>query len=92
MRLRDLPSVGELLRDARLAAEPRTLAIAAAHAALDRAREEIRAGHDPGDLAERGRCGIVLAARHRPCGVPRGGGWYGSNDAEAGREDLRRTG
>ncbi len=53
MRLRDLPSVDELLRDARLAAEPRPLALAAARASLDRAREEIRAGHDPGDLPAR---------------------------------------
>jgi L-seryl-tRNA(Ser) seleniumtransferase len=53
MRLRDLPSVDELLRDERLAAAPRPLALAAARAALDRAREEIRAGHEPGDLVER---------------------------------------
>jgi L-seryl-tRNA(Ser) seleniumtransferase len=53
MRLRDLPSVDELARDARLAGEPRALAVEAARAALARAREEIKAGHDPGDLAER---------------------------------------
>ena len=53
MRLRDLPSVDELLRDERLAAAPHPLALAAARAALDRAREEIRAGEDPGDLVER---------------------------------------
>ena len=53
MRLRDLPSVDELLRDERLAAAPRPLAVAAARAALSRAREEIRAGDDPGDLVER---------------------------------------
>jgi L-seryl-tRNA(Ser) seleniumtransferase len=53
MRLRDLPSVDELLRDERLAAAPRPLAVAAARAALSRAREEIRAGGDPGDLVER---------------------------------------
>jgi len=53
MRLRDLPSVDELLRDERLAAAPRPLALAAARAALDRAREEIRAGAEPGDLVER---------------------------------------
>src|SRR3989442_650630 len=52
-RLRDLPSVDELLRDERLAGEARPLAVAAARAALDRAREEIRAGVDPGDVAER---------------------------------------
>ncbi|HEY8628637.1 MAG TPA: hypothetical protein VIL56_10000, partial [Gaiellaceae bacterium] len=53
MRLRDLPSVDELLRDERLAAEPRPLALAAARNALARAREEIQAGAEPGNLVER---------------------------------------
>ncbi|HVM17318.1 MAG TPA: L-seryl-tRNA(Sec) selenium transferase [Gaiellaceae bacterium] len=53
MRLSGLPSVDELLRDERLASQPRPLALAAARAALERAREEIRAGLDPGDPAER---------------------------------------
>jgi L-seryl-tRNA(Ser) seleniumtransferase len=53
MRLRDLPSVDELLRDERLAREPRPLSLAAARSTLERAREEIRAGADPGDLVER---------------------------------------
>ena len=53
MRLRDLPSVDELARDERLAGEPPALAVEAARTALARAREEIRAGHDPGDLGER---------------------------------------
>ena len=53
MRLRDLPSVDELARDERLAGEPPALAVEAARAALARAREEIKAGHDPGDLGER---------------------------------------
>jgi L-seryl-tRNA(Ser) seleniumtransferase len=53
MKLRDLPSVDALLRDPRLAVVPHALAVAAARAALDRAREEIRAGHDPGDLIAR---------------------------------------
>ncbi|MEJ7568024.1 MAG: L-seryl-tRNA(Sec) selenium transferase [Gaiellaceae bacterium] len=58
MRLRDLPSIDELLRDERLAAESRPLALAAARSALERAREEIRAGAEPGfvdsgDLVER---------------------------------------
>ena len=48
MQLRDLPSVDEL---ARAVDDP--LAVDAARAVLDRAREEIRAGADPGDLAER---------------------------------------
>ena len=50
MRLRDLPSVDVLLGDGRLAAAPRPLALAAARTALERAREEVRAGLDPGDL------------------------------------------
>jgi L-seryl-tRNA(Ser) seleniumtransferase len=53
MELRDLPSVDELARDERLAGEPAALAVEAARAALTRAREAIRAGHDPGDLGER---------------------------------------
>src|SRR5262249_13351036 len=53
MELRDLPSVDELLREPRLAEAPRGLALGAARAALERAREEIRAGHDPGDVAAR---------------------------------------
>ena len=47
MRLSDLPSVDELLRDERLAAEPHELAVAAARLALENAREEIRAGGVP---------------------------------------------
>jgi L-seryl-tRNA(Ser) seleniumtransferase len=53
MKLRDLPSVDELARDERLAAEPLPLVVAAAREVLARAREEIAAGHEPGDLAER---------------------------------------
>jgi L-seryl-tRNA(Ser) seleniumtransferase len=53
MELRDLPSIDELLRDPRLAGTPHGLAVAAARAALERARDEIRAGHEPGDVAER---------------------------------------
>ena len=68
MRLRDLPSVDELLRDERLAAEPRPLALAAARATLDRAREEIRAGHDPGDLLTRA---LVEIAAARAAGLRR---------------------
>src|SRR5438309_7731915 len=48
MELRDLPSVDELARKSR---DP--LAVGAARAVLARAREEIRAGGDPGDLAVR---------------------------------------
>jgi L-seryl-tRNA(Ser) seleniumtransferase len=42
--LRDLPSVDELLRDERVAAEPRAVAVAAARSALEHARAEIKAG------------------------------------------------
>jgi len=48
MELRDLPSVDELSRSVD---DP--LAVAAARAVLARAREEIRAGRDPGDLQAR---------------------------------------
>ena len=48
MRLRDLPSVDEL---AQTSADP--LAVEGARNVLARAREEIRAGADPGDLTER---------------------------------------
>jgi len=50
MDLRQLPSVDELARGV---ADP--LAIDAARAVLERAREEIRAGREPGDLAARMR-------------------------------------
>src|SRR5215210_8791010 len=53
MKLRDLPSVDELARSAGLAGEPPALVVAAARAALALAREEIKAGRDPGDLVER---------------------------------------
>jgi L-seryl-tRNA(Ser) seleniumtransferase len=49
-RLRDLPSVDRVLADARLAAAPHSLAVAAVRAALEHARSEIREGRDPGDV------------------------------------------
>ena len=52
MKLRDLPSVDELLRDERLAGEPRELVLASARAVLERARDEIQAGVDPGPIVE----------------------------------------
>jgi L-seryl-tRNA(Ser) seleniumtransferase len=52
VKLRDLPSVDELLRDERLVAEPRELVLAAARTALERAREEIKAGADPGSIVD----------------------------------------
>ncbi len=61
MKLRDLPSVDELARDERLADEPPALAVEAARVALARAREEIRAGEDPGDLVERALAELAAA-------------------------------
>ena len=60
MRLRDLPSVDELARDVD---DP--LAVDAARTVLDRAREEIRAGADPGDLAARLREELTRARAPR---------------------------
>ena len=59
MELRDLPSVDELAREA---GDP--LAVDAARAVIDRAREEIQAGADPGDLAA--RLSAELADARRP--------------------------
>jgi L-seryl-tRNA(Ser) seleniumtransferase len=59
VRLRDLPSVDELVRGVE---DP--LAVGAARALLERAREEIRAGAEPGDL--RARLGEELAGTRRP--------------------------
>jgi L-seryl-tRNA(Ser) seleniumtransferase len=52
MRLRDLPSVDRLLADERLADAPHELAVGAARTVLDRARETIRAGGQPGPLVD----------------------------------------
>ena len=60
MELRDLPSVDELAREA---GDP--LAVDAARAVIDRAREEIRGGADPGDLAARLREELHDARRPR---------------------------
>jgi L-seryl-tRNA(Ser) seleniumtransferase len=59
VRLRDLPSVDEL---ARAVDDP--LAVDAARAVLARAREDITAGFDPGDLVE--LLGAELEAARRP--------------------------
>jgi len=65
VELRDLPSVDELAADERLASTgPRALVIAALRSALARAREEIQAGADPGDLV--GRVELELAAARGP--------------------------
>jgi L-seryl-tRNA(Ser) seleniumtransferase len=60
VELRDLPSVDELARDV---GDP--LAVDAARAVIERAREEIRAGADPGDLAARLRDELADARRSR---------------------------
>ncbi|MGH3131313.1 MAG: L-seryl-tRNA(Sec) selenium transferase, partial [Gaiellaceae bacterium] len=65
VELRDLPSVDELLRNERLAGEPRPLALAAARAALARAREELAAGAEPGDLVERALAELASARSPR---------------------------
>jgi L-seryl-tRNA(Ser) seleniumtransferase len=59
VRLRDLPSVDELVRDVD---DP--LAVTVARTLLERARGEIRAGAEPGDL--RARLAEQLAAARRP--------------------------
>jgi L-seryl-tRNA(Ser) seleniumtransferase len=66
--LRALPSVDELLRTEPIARLPRTAAVAAARETLARAREEIGAGHDPGDLVERT---LRTAARNAAPGLRR---------------------
>ncbi len=53
MELRDLPSVDELAGNERLSTAPRELLVAAIRSALARARQEIQAGVDPGDLIAR---------------------------------------
>jgi L-seryl-tRNA(Ser) seleniumtransferase len=62
MDLRDLPSVDRLLADEVLAAAPRPLAAAAARSAVERARETIRAGGEPGDLVEAARAELERLA------------------------------
>jgi L-seryl-tRNA(Ser) seleniumtransferase len=52
VKLRDLPSVDELLRDESLASEPHDLAVAAARTVLQRTRDEIAAGRDPAPLVD----------------------------------------
>jgi L-seryl-tRNA(Ser) seleniumtransferase len=60
VRLRDLPSVDELARESNDA-----LAVEAARVVLARAREDIRAGADPGDLEERLRHELAEARSAR---------------------------
>ena len=63
MQLRDLPSVDELARGVD---DP--LAVDAARRVIERAREEIRAGSDPGDLGERLRAGVEVVLEVRVAG------------------------
>jgi L-seryl-tRNA(Ser) seleniumtransferase len=66
VELRDLPSVDELAADERFAtAAPRPLIVAAARSALARAREDIRAGADPGDLVDRVESELAAARAAR---------------------------
>jgi L-seryl-tRNA(Ser) seleniumtransferase len=60
VQLRDLPSVDELVRGAD---DP--LAVDAARRVIERAREEIQAGSDPGDLRDRLRAELQEARRPR---------------------------
>jgi L-seryl-tRNA(Ser) seleniumtransferase len=64
MELRDLPSVDELARESD---DP--LAVDAARAVLGRARDEIRSGLDPGELADRLREELAAARAPRLRGV-----------------------
>ena len=64
MQLRDLPSVDELAREV---GDP--LAVDAARVVIERAREEILAGGEPGDLAARVREELADARRPRLRGV-----------------------
>jgi len=61
VELRQLPSVDELVRAEPLVRLPHAAAVAAARETLARAREEIGAGHDPGDLVDR----VLEAAARR---------------------------
>ena len=58
MDLRDLPSVDRLLADEALASAPRALAVEAARTVLERAREQIEAGEEPGDVVATARAEV----------------------------------
>jgi L-seryl-tRNA(Ser) seleniumtransferase len=64
VKLRDLPSVDELVRDERLAGAPRDLVVAAARATLERARELIREGEAPGPLVDAVLAELATARVH----------------------------
>src|SRR5919204_457390 len=65
MKLRDLPSVDELAREGRFARWSPPAVVEAARTVLARAREEIQAGFDPGDLARRVEEELAEARRWR---------------------------
>ena len=61
--LRSLPSVDRVLADPRLADVPHRSRSPRPASALERAREEIRAGRDPGDLVEATLAELAAAGR-----------------------------
>ena len=65
MQLRDLPSVDELAREARLQAFGHGAAVTAARTALAQARKDIRSGADPGDVVARAVEELERPARPR---------------------------
>ena len=64
MDLRDLPSVDRLLADEALAAAPRAIAVEAARTVLERAREQIAAGVEPGDVVATARAEVDRLSTH----------------------------
>ena len=64
MDLRDLPSVDRLLADEALAAAPRAIAVEAARTVLERAREQIAAGVEPGDVVATARAEVERLSTH----------------------------
>jgi L-seryl-tRNA(Ser) seleniumtransferase len=65
VQLRDLPAVDELASHELLRRAPRSLAVEAARSALSRARDEIQAGTDPGDLGARAAAELEAFLRPR---------------------------
>jgi L-seryl-tRNA(Ser) seleniumtransferase len=65
VRPRDLPSVDEFARAEAFSSLPHTLAVEAARAVLSRARQEIQAGHDPGDLEQHAAEEVERSGRPR---------------------------
>src|SRR3954453_15217457 len=61
--LRSLPSVDRVLEDEGLGGVPHALAVEAGRVVLDRAREDVRSGRDPGDLVEATLAELETASR-----------------------------